>query len=47
MLLHLCHEFVEEFHLFLQHWGVLVQRVVVLRAFKGDVVDVAENEERK
>ena len=47
MLLHIVHEVVEEFHLFLQHWRVLVQRVVVLRAFKVDVMDVAENEERK
>ena len=47
VLLHIVHEVVEEFHLFLQHWRVLVQRVVVLRAFKVDVMDVAENEERK
>ena len=47
MLLHIVHEVVEEFHLFLEHWRVLVQSVVVLCAFKVDVVDVAENEERK
>ena len=47
VLLHIVHEVVEEFHLFLQHWRVLVQRVVVLRAFEVDVMDVAENEERK
>ena len=42
MLFHVVHEVVEEFDLLLQHGWVLLHGVVMLMAFKVDVMNIAE-----
>ena len=42
MLFHVVHEVVEEFDLFLKHGWVLLHGVVMLVAFKVDVMNIAE-----